>query len=74
MTWKISLRTSPVCYRVEHPRLETVTRRNKFFLSKKVMSLVTNKMPQLAIRILKGYNDPVLTHMVEFDNGAENPW
>ena len=44
------------------------------FLSKEVMSLVTKKMPQLAIRILKGYNDSVLTHLLEFDNGAENPW
>ena len=46
----------------------------KMFLSTEVMSLVTKKMPELAIRILKGYNDSVLAHLLEFDNGAENPW
>ena len=44
------------------------------FLSKEVMSLVAKKMPQLAIRILKGYQDSLLTHLLEFDNGAHYPW
>ena len=48
--------------------------KKRAFLSKEVMSLVSKKMPQLAIRILMGSNDSVLTHLLEFDNGADNSW
>ena len=48
--------------------------KQQVFLSQEAMSLVTKMMPQLAIRILKGYNDSVLAHLLEFDNGAANPW
>ena len=35
------------------------------FLSKEILSLVTIKMPHFAIRILKGYKDSMLTHLLD---------